>query len=124
MTQLFVYGTLKRNERLNPWLKNEQFLAERVTQESGFNMTSMYGAYPIVYSDNAGYKLRGEVWDVNELVYQNLARMEGNAGYVPYTVMLEDWDAPVIMFIQPDAGPLEEKYVHRNETEIWWSTQE
>jgi gamma-glutamylcyclotransferase (GGCT)/AIG2-like uncharacterized protein YtfP len=71
---LFVYGTLKRNERLHErnerlhdLLRSQEFIDTATTVDANFNMGDLGNAYPIVFRSNEDentfkYKIRGEVF--------------------------------------------------------------
>ncbi len=82
---IFVYGSLKRGERLNPALRNEKFIAEATTlpEYSLFNL----GWYPGLKHEGST-AVQGEIYEVSEDTFTYLNRMEKGAGYTPEQVKL------------------------------------
>ena len=107
--KLFVYGTLKRNERLNGYLAGDtsKFIQEdkikgglysaglskralknkrKKTQEQ-LVLADNQVAYPIM---TEGEQLTpGEIWETDEITYQVIKAMEMGAGYTTKTKKTE-----------------------------------
>ena len=78
MIRVFVYGTLKRGCRNQPYLAGQQFLGEAGTT-SGFTLFSL-GDYPgMVRSADASHYVAGEVWAVDAACLSKLDELEGVA---------------------------------------------
>jgi gamma-glutamylcyclotransferase (GGCT)/AIG2-like uncharacterized protein YtfP len=78
MNNIFVYGTLKKQNQirgLSMFTAQENFVGEALTSESIFDMYSM-GDFPAV-TPNGQYKIKGEVWSVEDDVFELLDRIEG-----------------------------------------------
>ena len=71
MTQVFVYGTLKKGFGNNVLLQNSNFIGEGFVEADMFN----FGSFPVV-SEGKG-SVKGEVYEVNDSVFQSLDRLEG-----------------------------------------------
>ncbi len=80
MTNLFVYGTLKRGYCRHFALAGQQFLAEARTWPK-YRMYNV-GQYPALVRDEDGVAIEGEVWSVDEDCLVLLDEVEGAA---------EDW---------------------------------
>lgn len=73
---LFVYGTLKKGQRANDYLKNAKFIGNATTKDSNFIMVSTNGSYPFVF--NCGNKkVSGEIYEVPTSALRNLDYYEG-----------------------------------------------
>jgi gamma-glutamylcyclotransferase (GGCT)/AIG2-like uncharacterized protein YtfP len=76
MTNVFVYGTLKRGCRNHHYLAGQQFLAEALTGP-GFILYSL-GDYPgMVSSPDPNQQVVGEIWSVDEPCLTQLDDLEG-----------------------------------------------
>ncbi len=78
MNNIFVYGTLKKQNQirgLSMFTAQENFVGEALTSEPIFDMYSM-GDFPAV-TPNGQYKIKGEVWSVEDDVFELLDRIEG-----------------------------------------------
>ena len=60
---LFVYGTLKKGQRANHYLKDAKFIGNATTKDSIFDMQSNQGLYPFVFLDG-NKRILGEVYSV------------------------------------------------------------
>ena len=65
MFNLFVYGTLKRNEGANHFLKDCTFIGNAITKDAKFNMKSNNGYFPFVFN-NGDKKIAGEIYECPE----------------------------------------------------------
>ena len=108
---LFVYGTLKRNERLHELLRSQEFVDTATTVDANFNMGDLGNAYPIVFRSNEDadtfkYKIRGEVFRLtNPAIYYYIDRMEKGAAYkiVDTLVRLSNNKQMIVkMYVQDD----------------------
>ena len=57
--KLFVYGTLKKGHRLNFLLQKGMFMGKYETVDSDFRMENYFDAFPVVYRDPEGKKIKG-----------------------------------------------------------------
>jgi len=74
-TVLFVYGTLKREQRNNHFLHDQKFLSEAQTRP----LYRLYdsGPHPALVEDpKNGVMIHGEVWQVNDEALQMLDEYE------------------------------------------------
>jgi gamma-glutamylcyclotransferase (GGCT)/AIG2-like uncharacterized protein YtfP len=78
MTLLFVYGTLKRGySNYNHLLINAHFIGEALSSGSKYVMQDI--GFPIVWEDQSGARLKGEVFDVNDETLQRCDMLEGRS---------------------------------------------
>jgi len=76
-TLVFVYGTLKRGNRLSlDSVDGAEFVGKASTINPEYNMVD-FGAFPAVYSDLQGCKIKGEVFKVTTEVFKTLDTIEG-----------------------------------------------
>jgi len=73
MTQVFVYGTLKREQRLSWLLKGSEFVKAAPTLRFDYDMLSC-GHFPAVIRGT--YRILGEVYRVNERTLKKLDFVE------------------------------------------------
>ena len=73
---LFVYGTLKKGQRAEGFLKYANFLGKAVTKDAIFDMQSNNGYYPFVFLDG-NKRILGEVYRVPMKDLQYLDMYEG-----------------------------------------------
>jgi gamma-glutamylcyclotransferase (GGCT)/AIG2-like uncharacterized protein YtfP len=89
---IFVYGTLKRDQRNHHFLANQEFLREAET----LPRYRLYecGWHPALVEDSAhGIAVLGEVWQVSDEVLQHLDEYEGVPDYFSRKpILLQDWD--------------------------------
>ncbi len=80
MVRIAVYGTLRQGKRLHWYLEGEEFLGEDWLE--GFDL----------YFDGLPYAVRGEgrlkveVYEVNDEVFDDINGLEVGAGYTPVEV--------------------------------------
>ena len=80
MQKLFVYGTLKRGERLHYYLKNSKYIGQAYIQ--GFKLFYYIQGYPILYRrNNWKKKIWGEVFLVRKLELNRIRGIELGEGY-------------------------------------------
>jgi gamma-glutamylcyclotransferase (GGCT)/AIG2-like uncharacterized protein YtfP len=94
--RVFVYGTLKRGQRLNGVLKDQTFVSEAIVH--GFRLMDN-GAFPYLipaYCDEnhedscpMNRAVRGEVWEVSQSVLQKLDAIELCAGYTREDILTD-----------------------------------
>ena len=75
--KLFVYGSLKRKERLNPCLEDSLFLGVGKIKGILFDL----GAYPAAIEKMTDRLIEGEIYEVSDRVLRNLDQIEGNPNY-------------------------------------------
>ena len=80
MQKLFVYGTLKRGERLHYYLKNSKYIGQAYIQ--GFKLFYYIQGHPILYRrNNWKKKIWGEVFLVSNKVLNGIRSLELGSGY-------------------------------------------
>jgi len=72
---LFVYGTLKKQERAHCLLENSAFVCEADT-EPFYEMYSC-GSYPAIIESTNGNKIHGEIYLINQKTKEELDSYEG-----------------------------------------------
>ncbi len=78
MTQLFVYGTLKRGGSNHAHLAGQRFLGEARTA-AGYTLVSL-GGYPgLVPASGDHARVTGELWAVDDACLARLDELEGIA---------------------------------------------
>jgi gamma-glutamylcyclotransferase (GGCT)/AIG2-like uncharacterized protein YtfP len=93
-TAIFVYGTLKRDQRNHHFLRDQKFLGEAQT-EARYRLYDS-GPHPALIDDPHGVDVRGEVWQVSEETLQKLDEYEGVPDYFSRRpILLQDWDIGV-----------------------------
>ena len=73
---LFVYGTLKRNEGANHFLRDCEFIGEAVSADACFDMKSNNGHFPFIFT-NGNNKVGGEVYKCPTEILPYLDSYEG-----------------------------------------------
>jgi len=81
LNKLFVYGTLKRGERLHShYLKNSKYIGK--ASITGFELFYYIGGYPVLYKNSESKKkVRGEVFLVSDKVLNRVRSVELGVGY-------------------------------------------
>ena len=79
-TKLFIYGTLKRGERLHFYLRRSKYLGRSYVL--GFKLYYSLHGYPVLY-ERSGWKKKvwGEVFLVHKRVLNNIRTIETQSGY-------------------------------------------
>lgn len=77
MNKVFVYGTLKKGNSIRglDQFAGAEFVGSATTTEGCFDMVSL-GAFPAVLL-NGDQNISGEVWQVDEHVFEMLDHIEG-----------------------------------------------
>lgn len=75
--KLFVYGTLKRNHRLNSWLTTATYLKDSIIP--GLTLYDL-GSYPFAFP-SGDKQITGEIWEVGEDTLDLLDMLEFGAGF-------------------------------------------
>lgn len=96
---LFVYGTLKKGQRLSGLMSRQKRLGEATTVDSNFTIKDFLRSHPITFRHydkrTCKYKIKGELYEIKDLAsYQAVHNMECAAGYtmVNTIVKLNDGD--------------------------------
>ena len=71
---IFVYGTLRKGERLNPALDNANYLGDATIEGSIVNLGAFPGLIPKVEEEARVY---GEVYEIDDAILRDLDRIEG-----------------------------------------------
>ncbi len=135
MFNLFVYGTLKRNEGANHFLKDCTFVGNAVTKDAKFNMKSNNGYFPFVFN-NGDKKIAGEIYECPDQVLPYLDmyegyRPDGSGLYLrnEFDYVLDNGkDIKAIMYYQNDTSVVKNvniltKDVKLNENIFTWSSK-
>ena len=107
---MFVYGTLKKGERLHGLLQKQKRIGTAITIDSNFTIKDFLNSYPITFrhfdKKVCRYKVKGELYEIkDDFVYDSVRAMELNAGYelVNTIVQTEDGKEHVAeMFLVED----------------------
>lgn len=76
---VFVYGTLKLGNRLNPVLAKDTFICHTVTADKAYDLIGGSGFPWMVRSeDRFGYAIKGDLYDVSEPTLKRLDEIEGH----------------------------------------------
>ena len=94
---MFVYGTLKKGERLHGLLGKQKKVGDAVTTDSNFTIKDFYDSYPITFrhydTKICRYKIKGELYEIkSDVVYESISAMELNAGYKLVNTIVETLD--------------------------------
>ena len=104
---LFVYGTLKRGHRLHGILEGQKYLGEYTTAPNFDILDYGDGIFPIVVQKKKGFKIKGEVYEVNSAIFQLTDSIEIGAGYKPMTIHLIPDNIQAIIYVYTDKINLE-----------------
>jgi len=75
--KVFIYGSLKKNKKLHSYLKDAKFLGYASTAEKYPLIISKSGWYPYLLNyPGRGFRVKGEVYDVNYTLLKRLDRLE------------------------------------------------
>ena len=76
--KVFVYGTLRKGLAWHSLIKNSEFIGEAKTKDK-------YCLYaeniPFLFKDEEVSKIKGEVYEVDELTLKNLDKLEGHPNW-------------------------------------------
>lgn len=72
---IFVYGTLKRGNSLSCYLESAEFIGDARTTHAGFRMFCN-GHYPLVTACERGYRILGELYNVDSETLYDLDHVE------------------------------------------------
>jgi gamma-glutamylcyclotransferase (GGCT)/AIG2-like uncharacterized protein YtfP len=91
---VFVYGTLKRGERLNGLMAKQKRLGEAITVDSNYTIKDFLRSYPITFrhfdKKHCKFRIKGELYDIkDDTVYESVCSMELNAGYTLVNTLVE-----------------------------------
>ncbi|XP_031770396.2 putative gamma-glutamylcyclotransferase CG2811 isoform X2 [Galleria mellonella] len=85
--KVFVYGTLKRNEPNHHWLTAPEngygkFIAEgRTRTKYPLIIATKYNIPFLIYSPGQGYNVRGEIYEVDNIMLSKLDILEDHPNY-------------------------------------------
>jgi gamma-glutamylcyclotransferase (GGCT)/AIG2-like uncharacterized protein YtfP len=86
-TNLFVYGTLKKNGRLHSVLGNSsEFVGTYVTADNKYDLFSYAKSFPILVAREKGFRIRGEVWSVTPETMDRVNAIESGSSYYPFQI--------------------------------------
>ncbi|EDM22925.1 gamma-glutamylcyclotransferase [Caminibacter mediatlanticus TB-2] len=74
--KIFVYGSLKKGKKLSYYLKNAKFLGEAITCKPYPLILSKSKWYPYLLEKNDGFKIKGEVYEIDFKTLKKLDRLE------------------------------------------------
>lgn len=94
---MFVYGTLKKGERLHGLLSKQKRIGSAITTDSNFTIKDFLNSYPITFrhydTKICRYKIKGELYEIkSDVVYESVVAMELNAGYELVNTIVETED--------------------------------
>ena len=94
---MFVYGTLKKGERLHGLLSKQKRIGSAITTDSNFTIKDFLNSYPITFrhfdTKLCKYKIKGELYEIkSDVVYESVVAMELNAGYALVNTIVETED--------------------------------
>ena len=104
---LFVYGTLKKGHRLHGILEGQKYLGEFITAPEFDILDYGDGIFPIVVQKKNGFKIKGEVYEVDYATFQLTDSIEIGAGYKPITIFLMPDNIQAIIYVYTDKINLE-----------------
>lgn len=86
-TNLFVYGTLKKNGRLHSVLGNSsEFVGTYVTADNKYDLFSYAKSFPILVAREKGFRIRGEVWSVTPETMDRVNAIESGSSYYHFQI--------------------------------------
>ena len=94
---MFVYGTLKKGERLHGLLSKQKRIGSAITTDSNFTIKDFLNSYPITFrhfdTKLCKYKIKGELYEIkSDVVYESVVAMQLNAGYELVNTIVETED--------------------------------
>lgn len=114
MKKLFVYGTLKEGYALNHVLSKSKKIGNYITKQKGFEMTGFW--FPYVFkSKSSDFKIKGELYEVNQDDFRTANRIELGAGYE-----LKEIDKDIFAYIYPKKIDAKSLYVVTNKKEKYY----
>ena len=78
MNYVFVYGSLKSGFGNNRLLSDSRLIGEAITLDEDYHMISLGGFPGVIYGTK---RIKGEVYQVNNEVFESLDRLEGNGHF-------------------------------------------
>lgn len=75
MHKIFVYGTLKTGFCRNHCITQGKFVSEAITATK-YKLFSC-GTYPALIESPDGIAIKGEIWEINDEILENLDLIEG-----------------------------------------------
>ena len=121
----FVYGTLKKGKRLHSIIEDSTFIGTHETKQSFDIKDYANGAFPIIFlPKDDGYKIKGEVYDLNTETMSYVWSLETGAGYSP--VEIDVGEDTAVAFIYPQfaessAIDVTDKYIYTNNNVKEWT---
>jgi len=120
----FVYGTLKKGKRLHSIIKDATFMGTHETKQSFDIKDYANGAFPIIFlPKDDGYKIKGEVYDLNTETMSYVWSLETGAGYSPVEIDVGDHTAVAFIypqFAESSAIEVTDKYISTsNDVKEW-----
>lgn len=121
----FVYGTLKKGKRLHSIIEDSTFIGTHETKQSFDIKDYANGAFPIIFlPKDDGYKIKGELYDLNTETMSYVWSLETGAGYSP--VEIDVGEDTAVAFIYPQfaessAIDVTDKYIHTNNNVKEWT---
>jgi gamma-glutamylcyclotransferase (GGCT)/AIG2-like uncharacterized protein YtfP len=112
---VFVYGSLKLGNRLNPVLSGDTFICHTKTADKAFDLIGG-GGFPFMIraDDKLAYYIKGDLYDVSEHTLKRLDEIEGYLGpdkdnfYTRETILVKhgdiDEEAFVYLCDTPNSG--------------------
>ena len=91
MTNIFVYGTLKRNHRRNFYLRDETFIGEIETTAQYRLYKAFLCDYPCMVESTGGQSIKGELWQVSDECLSRLDFLE--KGFQRKTILLHNGES-------------------------------
>ena len=129
VTKVFVYGTLKKWNKLNYIISRGKYLGKHITPPK-YNMVDYgNGMFPIVYPKNKGHKICGDLYEVDKDTYEYVYLMERGAGYAEKEVQLTPLNKQnktcinAVMFIysnKPDQGWISDVFIDVQDNVKTW----
>lgn len=75
MVKVFVYGSLKKGFHNSELIEDGTFIGEFKTKDY-FKMLDL-GSYPAVYFDEKGFRVTGELYEIDDDILRQLDYLEG-----------------------------------------------
>lgn len=80
MALVFVYGTLKHGNRLNPVLAGDKFLCHTATTDESYDLVGGSSFPFMARAEQRGYRIRGDLYEVSDATLTRLDHIEGYNG--------------------------------------------
>jgi gamma-glutamylaminecyclotransferase len=99
ISQVFVYGTLKRGQRNHHYLVQAEFVGDHLSEEC-FSMYQ-FDDYPAV-TENGSHAVSGEIYRVNRLGFEMLDELEGYPRFYQRIEIATDYGCAWMYIVKPD----------------------